>query len=90
QSILTSNYNLTNLEYIFYTTKTNYLYTISDFGFIKNQFNNTSNKLIGLGLGYNFKSKNSIINLSYVVGKTENQPFKINNAKLHVKLSYYF
>ncbi|MEX1384179.1 MAG: hypothetical protein AB1Z17_12340, partial [Lutibacter sp.] len=32
QSILTSNYNLTNLEYIFYTTKTNYLYTISDFG----------------------------------------------------------
>lgn len=90
QSIVTSNYNLTNLEYIFYTTKSNYLYTISDLGFIKNQFNNTSNTLIGLGIGYNFKSKNSIVNLSYVLGKTENQPFKINNAKVHIKLSYNF
>jgi len=90
QSILTSNYNLTNLEYIFYTTKSNYLYTVSDFGFIKNQFNNTSNTLVGLGLGYSFKSKSSIINLSYVLGKTENQPFKITTAKIHLKLSYYF
>lgn len=90
QSILTSNYNLTNLEYIFYTTKSNYLYTISDFGFIKNQINNTSNTLIGLGLGYNFKSKNSNVNISYAIGRAKNQPFKINSAKVHVTLSYYF
>lgn len=90
QSIITSKYNLTNLEYKFYTNTTNYLYTISDFGFIKNQLNNTSNNLIGLGIGYNFKSKNSIVDLSYVLGKTKKQPFKINSAKVHIKYSYNF
>ena len=90
QSILTSSYNLTNLEYKFYTNSSNYLYSVSDLGLIKNQLNNTSNTLIGLGIGYNFRSKNSIVNLNYVLGKTEDLPFKFNNAKLHIKLSYNF
>ncbi|UMB55245.1 hypothetical protein MKD41_07170 [Lutibacter sp. A64] len=90
QSILTSSYNLTNLEYKFYTNSSNYLYTVSDLGLIKNQLNNTSNTLVGLGIGYNFKSKNSIVNLNYVLGKTENTPFKFNNAKIHIKISYNF
>ncbi|UMB61923.1 hypothetical protein MHL31_06945 [Lutibacter sp. A80] len=90
QSILTPKYNLTNLEYKLYTNTTNYLYSISDLGFIKNEPDNTTNTLIGVGIGYNFKSKNNIVNLSYVFGKTNNQPFKINNAKIHIKFSYNF
>ncbi len=90
RSILTSNYNITNLEYKFFTNATNYLYTITDLGVIENKLNDTRNTLIGLGLGYNFKSNNSIVNLSYAIGKTKNQPFKFNNAKLHIKLSYNF
>ena len=90
QSILTSTYNITNLEYKFFTNSINYLYTITDLGVIKNKLNDTQNTLIGLGVGYNFKSNNSIVNLSYAIGKSENQPFKFNNAKLHIKLSYNF
>jgi hemolysin activation/secretion protein len=90
QSILTSNYNVTNVTYRFYTNASNYLYSISDFGFIENKLNNTSNSLVGFGVGYNFKSNNSIVNISYAIGKTEYQAFKINNGKIHIKLSYNF
>lgn len=89
-SIPTSKHIITNVEYQLYTNNTNYLYTITDFAFIENQFLATKNKLIGFGLGYSLKSNNSIINIGYAVGKFNNQSFQLKKAKLHLKISYIF
>lgn len=89
-SIPTSKYSITNIEYQFYTNNTNYVYTIADFAFVKNDFLGIKNNLLGIGLGYSFKSNKSIINFGYAIGKTNNQAFKINNAKIHIKFSSYF
>lgn len=89
-SIPTSKYSITNIEYQFYTNNKNYIYTISDIAFIKNDFLDFKNNLFGLGLGYSFKSNNSIINVGYAIGKNNNQAFKLNNAKIHIKFSSIF
>ena len=89
-SIVASKYTLTNLEYQFHTNQTNYLYTITDFAYTNNNLNQSSNNLIGYGFGYNFKNKKSNIDISYALGKTKRENFKLNNSKLHIKISYFF
>ena len=89
-SISSSKHSVTNIEYHFYTNNSNYIYTISDIAFIQNQLTATKNNLIGLGLGYSFKTKNGIINLGYAIGKYNKQAFRFSNAKVHLNFSSFF
>lgn len=90
QSILTSSYNISSIEFQYLLTDSNFFYTVTDIGFIKNNLLTELKNLLGIGLGYNFRQKNTNINLSYVIGKSNLDSFKINNAKLHIKLTYLF
>lgn len=90
QSILTASYNITNIEYQINLNTKNYLFTVSDVGFINNNTNESIKRLIGLGLGYNFGRDNTNFNLSYVLGKTNLESFLFSNAKFHIKMSYLF
>ncbi len=90
QSILTSNYNITNIEYQLFVNSSNYLFTVSDFGFINNNSNEPLKNLTSIGLGYNFRQKNTNFNISYVLGKTNLDSFQFSNAKFHIKMSYFF
>ena len=85
QSIFTKNYTFFNLEYRYLTSEKSYLYTITDFGTI-----NSTDNVLGLGLGYLFNTNNSQINLSLSLGKQNNTSFNVNSTKLGVIWTSFF
>lgn len=87
QSIFTSQYSFFNLEYRYVTATNSYLYSITDFGTIKTI---TSSNLLGIGIGYLFKIKNTQLNIGYVVSKTSTSNFNVNNSKFLLKIVNYF
>ena len=90
QSILTSKYNISNIEYHYKLNHDSYIYTISDIAFAKDDILNSNLKLYSFGLGYYFTTNNSILNLSYAVGKSNAIPFNFNNSRIHIKITYPF
>ena len=88
QSIFTSRYSYFNIEYRYLTSQKSYFYSITDLGRVKTTFNNQN--LLGLGLGYLFTNKNSQINISTSIGKTDTQNFNFNNSKLIIGWKNYF
>lgn len=89
QSIFTSQFSYMNMEYRFVTSRTSYLYSISDVGFIKTVANLTES-IFGLGLGYLFTIKSTQVNLGFVLGKSSNSDFDFNNAKLNISFVSFF
>ncbi|MDT7832744.1 hypothetical protein RQM59_10165 [Flavobacteriaceae bacterium S356] len=89
QSIFTSQFTYMNMEYRFATSRTSYLYTISDVGFIKTIADLTES-VFGLGFGYLFSIKSTQVNLGVVLGKSSNSDFDFNNAKLNVSFTSFF
>ena len=90
QSIFTSKYSVTNIEYHYIINQTTHLYSITDFAIALDNFTNSTTKLYGIGLGYYFNTKSSIINLSYAIGKNNELPFGFKNSKVHIKVTYPF
>jgi outer membrane protein assembly factor BamA len=88
QSIFTNGYTFFNFEYRFLTSERAYFYSISDVGNIEATKN--SGNLLAFGLGYLFTSKNSQINISSAVGKTNSQPFDFKEAKLIISWKSFF
>lgn len=90
QSIFTSKYNISSIEYYYTLNKSNALYTITDIAFLKDYFNNSTQKLYSVGFGFYIKTKKSVINMSYALGKSGGIPFDFKNSKFHLKISYPF
>ena len=88
QSIFTNNYSYFNLEYRYLTSLNSYFYTISDFGNAKISSKDTF--LIGLGIGYRFKTKNSLINISTALNKDGNSSFDFKTTQLLIGWANYF
>jgi hypothetical protein len=67
-----------------------YLYTITDIAILNNINTEETTQLYGLGLGYFLNTKNTILNLSYAIGKNYKSSFDLNNSKVHIKITYPF
>ena len=89
QSIFTSQFSYLNMEYRFVTSRTSYLYSISDVGFVKT-INDLTESIFGLGLGYLFSIKKTQVNLGFVLGKSSSSDFDFNNAKLNISFVSFF
>ena len=90
ESIFASTYSIFNLEYRFRASISSYFFTITDFSFIDNKTIQKSATIYSLGLGYAFTTKLGILNMSYAVGKFDNNPFQFNNSKIHIKVISFF
>ena len=90
ESIFASLYSIANIEYRYAINNSSYLFSISDLGYFENQLNSTSQKLYSLGLGYAFSTNFGLLNLSYAIGKSNNQSFEISNSRFHIKISSFF
>lgn len=86
ESLTASTYSLFNIEYRFNTDNLSYLYSITDIGYIENLNTNLSSKLYTLGLGYAFKSKIGMLNLSYALGGFPDVALNFNNSLFHFKI----
>lgn len=89
-SIPTSKYNVSNLEYHYKLSNNSYIYSITDFAILNNTNTNTTTQLYGFGLGFYLNTKHTILNLSYALGKNYNIPFNANDSKIHIKITYPF
>lgn len=87
QSIFVKKYSFLNIEYRFITSENSYLHSITDPGVVQN-INNETQTLLGLGIGYLFKRKNSIINLSLSSGISK--LYKNPSLNLSIILKNYF
>ncbi|WP_456378439.1 hypothetical protein [Lutibacter sp.] len=90
QSIYTSKYSLTAIEYHYTINPTTHIYTITDFAILEDSISNATTKLYGIGVGYSFNTNYSTVNLSYAIGKSDKIPFNFNNSKVHIKITYPF
>ena len=90
QSIFTSKYSVTNIEYHYTLNQATHIYSITDFALLNNTITNSTSTLFAIGVGYYFNTKNSIVNLSYAIGKIDESPFNLNNSKIHIKITYPF
>ena len=89
QSVFTNKYSFLNIEYRYITSSSSYLYSISDIVYY-NTIKNSTERLLGLGLGYNFKINSSKISLGYINGINQNNSSSINNSRLIVQWTTLF
>lgn len=89
-SIFTSKYTFLNTEFHQKLNQTSHIYTVTDFAHIYDDILKSNDTIYGLGIGYILTKKQSILNLSYVLGNKINKSFLFNNSKLHVKIIYRF
>ena len=61
---------------------------LTDFG--KFQDLNSTQKIYGIGSGYQFKANNTLVNLSYTVGKINSQKLDVKQSKISLNLTTFF
>ena len=88
QSIFVKNYLLQNIEFRYQTSKSSYMYTITDLALITTT--NSKEKLYSFGLGYLFNSNNSQINISTAVGTNTKNPLDFKNTQFFVNWVNFF
>lgn len=90
ESIVTPQYSVNTIEYEYLTNNLSYLYSFLDYGIIKDTSQSSDSKLYGFGVGYKFNTSSSVFNIAYALGKYENSPLKLQNSKVHIKITYNF
>jgi len=90
ESIFTSAYSIFNLEYRYRVSNLSYFYSITDYAFVENKILEENSQILSLGLGYAFFTKVGLLNISYAIGKFDDNSFNFNNSKIHVKIVSFF
>ncbi len=83
ESIIANMYGIGSLDYRFLPNEAFYVNLFTDYAYINNKRNDLNSNLLSFGAGISFLTKLGIFNLSYAVGKNDNQPFDFNNSKIH-------
>ena len=86
QSLFTSQYIYSQIEYRLFLERYTYAFLFSDIGLLRNQVPEipTEDFLVGLGLGFSFYTKGGVFSLAVGLGKEEETTFNVNNAKVHL------
>ncbi len=93
ESIYANQYAVFTAEYRYLVGINSYFFGFSDIGFTKTKYNTTefSNSFISAGAGMAFETKFGLLNLSYALGKRNNEKFDIrNSSKIHFGYINYF
>lgn len=90
QAFFTNFYGILNLEARFRTNNTDYFHTVTDLARVENELLESNNTLLSLGLGYTLMTKMGRIQLTYAVGKIDQEPFNFNQSAFHIKVQNNF
>lgn len=91
ENTLTANSLLViNTEYRYILSNNLFVNSITDFANFQNNNLNLNENLYSFGFGFGLKTKSGLLRFIYANGKNENTPFKLNNSKIHLKLSTTF
>lgn len=92
ESIYASRYLVNTLEYRYLIGMNSYFFAFSDLGFTANTSRqvNSSNRLLGFGLGMAFETAAGFFNLSLAAGKSNETSFNLRQTKIHIGYVNYF
>lgn len=85
ESVFTNLYAVSSAEYRWLVNKTSYIFSFLDVGYSKYDVQQTkyTNNYVGFGLGLAFETKSGYFNMSYAIGKRNDLPFSLKQAKIH-------
>ena len=88
QSIFVKDYVIQNIEYRYLLSNDAFVYSITDLALITTP--NTTEKLMGLGIGYLFNTNNAQINISTTLGTDSRNPINFKNTQLFINWINFF
>lgn len=91
--LFASTYVIGTLEYRYLTDVNSYFSAFVDYANMEQALYNTDqsqSEAIGFGLGAAFETKAGVINLSYALGKLDNNPFLVRSGKIHIGFNAFF
>jgi outer membrane protein assembly factor BamA len=92
ESIFARQYAVATTEYRLLSGKNAYFFGFADGGWAqyKDEVMQFSHTYIGTGLGMVLETKNSLINLSWAIGKRNDLPLDLRQSKIHLGLINFF
>jgi hypothetical protein len=92
ESVYARNYLVATTEYRFITGRNAYFFAFCDAAAAgyKDQQYVYSHTFIGAGVGLAIETKNSVVNLSWAVGKRNDTPLNLRQSKIHLGFINYF
>ena len=92
ESILASVYAVGTIEYRYLIAQNSFLFAFTDIGWAKNTVPGyqIDNGYLGFGLGLAFETKAGIFNISYALGKQNDQELNFRQAKIHIGYLNFF
>ena len=88
QSVFVKNYLIQSIEYRYLTSVNSFLYSITDFALVSTT--NSNEKLLGLGIGYLFNTKNAQINISTAIGTNTKTAINFKNPLFFINWINFF
>ena len=93
ESIFATRYGVLSAEFRYLAGLNSYLFCFADAGWVRNKYQSVDigNSFISAGLGLVFETKAGLLNMSFAVGKSNNNPFDLRKgAKIHFGYINYF
>lgn len=92
ESIFARNYAVLTTEYRLLSGKSSYFFGFMDAGYAqyKDQLQQFGHTYIGSGIGMVLETKNSLINISWAIGKRNDLPLDLRQSKIHLGLINFF
>jgi hemolysin activation/secretion protein len=92
ESIFARGYMVGTAEFRYLTATNGYLFAFTDVGWARydDELQQFSHTYWGGGLGINFQTRNSMVNLSWAIGKRNDLPLDVRQSKIHLGFVNFF
>jgi outer membrane protein assembly factor BamA len=92
ESIFARGYAVGTAEFRYLTATNGYLFAFTDVGWARydDELQQFSHTYWGGGLGINFQTRNSMVNLSWAIGKRNDLPLDVRQSKIHLGFVNFF
>lgn len=92
ESIFARGYLVGTAEYRYLTATNGYLFAFTDVGWAlyEDELQRFNHTYWGAGLGINFQTRNSMVNLSWAIGKRNDLPLDVRQSKIHLGFVNFF
>jgi outer membrane protein assembly factor BamA len=89
-TLLANLYGVINTEYRYKLSSNLFVHTVFDAAYSENNITEINNKLFGFGFGFGLLTNAGLFRFNYSSAKTENQPFRLSDSKVHISLTTQF
>jgi hypothetical protein len=66
------------------------VHSVLDAAYSENNLTEINSKLFGFGFGFGLLTNAGLFRFNYSSAKTENQPFRLSDSKVHISLTTQF